>query len=296
MGSCGSPVVKRKSMQLAQMNQLARVISNIWKRVDRRRSEKDNEPILYFMYRVLTRSIRIIWRISNLPNREFQLSIYGVFLRKRSNDFTYRCCLYGHYGTFLADEIEKIKRPTIFLDIGANIGLFTLIASKNSSIEAIYAFEPDPSTFPFLKENVKSNHASRVNLIPLALSNSSGSANLYGMDGHSGASSTINSSSSSVSHVINSVGHQYLDSNVTIPMGSEIFVKIDVEGSELNALKGLANWSNFPSVTNIFIEFDTAMSDVTEMESFLRTHGYDSIKRSGSTIHWDELWIKMPTN
>jgi predicted RNA methylase len=85
-------------------------------------------------------------------------------LKRRDANFTYNFCLYEYCGTFLADEIELITIPTVFLDIGANIGLFSILAAKNEEITKVYAIEPDIYNIPFLEENVDYNRACNVEL------------------------------------------------------------------------------------------------------------------------------------
>ena len=52
-----------------------------------------------------------------------------------------------------------IKRNWVVLDIGANIGYFTLIFSKLVGKNGkVFAFEPDPDNFEILKRNIVENH------------------------------------------------------------------------------------------------------------------------------------------
>lgn len=49
-------------------------------------------------------------------------------------------------------------KPQIVLDIGGHLGTFSIFAARQSDQVKIYAFEPSPSTFRFLKDNLKLNH------------------------------------------------------------------------------------------------------------------------------------------
>lgn len=49
-------------------------------------------------------------------------------------------------------------RDKVFVDIGANIGYFSLLAAK-AGAKTVYAFEPVPSTFEILQKNIVRNHA-----------------------------------------------------------------------------------------------------------------------------------------
>ena len=68
--------------------------------------------------------------------------------------------------------LRAFLRPNdIFVDIGANIGLFTLIAAERvESTGAVYAFEPSSDTFHRLRENVDLNSLTHVQCYQAALS------------------------------------------------------------------------------------------------------------------------------
>ena len=62
-------------------------------------------------------------------------SAYGVKLHSKWGDATFNLCLSGTYGYFFSDFLNNIEKPTNFVDIGANQGIYTLIASKNRNIK-----------------------------------------------------------------------------------------------------------------------------------------------------------------
>lgn len=59
--------------------------------------------------------------------------------------------------------------PGLMIDVGANVGLVTLILAKRYSARQIVAFEPNPATFDVLRENVRGNHACNVVVEPYAI-------------------------------------------------------------------------------------------------------------------------------
>jgi FkbM family methyltransferase len=75
-------------------------------------------------------------------------------------------------------EINELKfleyilnEGDIFIDIGANIGLHTIYsANKVGELGKVYAFEPTPSTFLKLKDNIELNHFKNVELINIGIS------------------------------------------------------------------------------------------------------------------------------
>lgn len=69
----------------------------------------------------------------------------------------------------------KIKDARVILDIGANIGIYSLYALFNNKMAKIYAFEPEEDNFNQIKDNVKINNV-QGKIVPfkLAISNKSG--------------------------------------------------------------------------------------------------------------------------
>jgi len=72
------------------------------------------------------------------------------------------------------------KTSDVFFDIGANIGYYSLLASsiRKGSL-SVYAFEPMPSAFQYLVENIAINGFNNIKPQQLALSDQQGSATFY---------------------------------------------------------------------------------------------------------------------
>jgi tRNA G37 N-methylase Trm5 len=89
--------------------------------------------------------------------------------------------IYGVYEEYETDLIKKeIDRGDVVLDLGANIGYYTLLFAKKVGDEGrVYAFEPDPTNFSLLKKNVEINGYRNVVLIQKAVSNKNGKLKLY---------------------------------------------------------------------------------------------------------------------
>ena len=71
---------------------------------------------------------------------------------------------------------RSLRHVDNFVDVGANIGYFTSLASSFKNISSVHSFEPHPFIFEILKRNATSD---KVNLNPFAASNTNGSAKLY---------------------------------------------------------------------------------------------------------------------
>lgn len=132
-----------------------------------------------------------------------------------------------------------------FIDIGANIGSFTLVAAKIAKRGEVHAFEPSAHHFARLSNNVALNHFSNVHLNRQGLSDKPGTATLFlpnakGAMNNSGAASLY--SSGSDMQVREDIELITLDDYVSSHGIERIdVIKIDIEGAEYDALKGARN-------------------------------------------------------
>ena len=236
----------------------------------------------------------IYWIISgnHITKQGFQLSNYGVWLAERQGDKTYNFGMDAVYVNTLERQLLAISDETVFIDIGANIGVFSLIAAQNPRILSIHSFEPDASSFEFLVVNIERNRAEKIHSHNYAIGVDSGEALLTRNEFHSGLAKIVTDTRSNDNvNTVKMVNHKYLDENIVLEDGS-FFVKIDVEGYELEVLNTLRNTEFFTRISKFFIEFDLDFGKVQEVENFLKLNGFVERGRWGSNTHWDALWLK----
>ncbi len=77
---------------------------------------------------------------------------------------------YEKYETALL--LSHINKNSVCVDVGANIGYYTLLMAKR--VKKVYAFEPDKKCFEILKKNVEENNLKNVVLINKAASDKEG--------------------------------------------------------------------------------------------------------------------------
>jgi FkbM family methyltransferase len=77
--------------------------------------------------------------------------------------------------------LERVLSPgKIFIDVGANFGVYTLIASKLVGERGgVFAFEPTAQSFAILRQNIALNHFSNVRAFQVALAQARGKSWLY---------------------------------------------------------------------------------------------------------------------
>jgi len=138
--------------------------------------------------------------------------------------------------------ILSIARPdTIFFDVGANTGLFSLAIAQKVSHARVYAFEPCAWSFKVLMENIRFNGLDNVMPIRTAIGDYTGEAvlliNAKGKDGLNTIGSPTRSDCKVVGH--EKVPIVTLDAFVKNNNISRVDVmKVDVEGAELLIFRG----------------------------------------------------------
>ena len=144
------------------------------------------------------------------------------------------------FGTYEPEETRlfrsKCRPGDTVIDVGANVGWYTIIASKlvgkNGSV---IAFEPEPENFAILKRNVLANGCDNVILEQKALSNAAETLTLYLDEVNKGMHSIVFDQKGGTIKVEALRLDDYLENRFK----KVDFVKIDVEGAEPMVLEGM---------------------------------------------------------
>lgn len=140
-----------------------------------------------------------------------------------------------------------------FIDVGANIGWYILIASRIVGTKGrVIAFEPAPSSFELLRHNANLNHCGNTILEPKALSNKGGEFPLYLGATNKGHNSILKTSETRQSVVVEAVT---LDEYLGNDEGEIALIKIDTEGAEGFVLAGMEQTLRNHPRTVIIMEF-----------------------------------------
>ena len=104
--------------------------------------------------RVRCELLKFLRNLQQILSREYVLSEYGIIFKKNWKDQTFRFYINASYGYFFWNFLSEISNEFIFIDIGANQGLYTICAAKNKFCSKVYSFEPINQTFSLLAKNV----------------------------------------------------------------------------------------------------------------------------------------------
>ena len=120
----------------------------------------------------------------------------------------------------------------LFVDIGSNVGIHGLTIAKKHPKIKVYNFEPNSRLIKLQKRSLRKNNLQNVELFDYALSDKNKEGFLYTTYTSTGESSLI---------PLNNLGFKkkiYIKRFDELSVSDNIGVKIDVEGNELNVLKG----------------------------------------------------------
>jgi FkbM family methyltransferase len=142
---------------------------------------------------------------------------------------------YEPFETELASQ--EIKPGHVVVDIGANIGYYTLLFARQvGPTGKVIAFEPDPGNFQLLKKNVRANGYHNVVLVQKAVANVTGTMRLFVCSHNQGDHRLYDSHDGRRAIDIETTT---LDDALAKETRAVNFIKMDIQGSEPGALRGM---------------------------------------------------------
>jgi FkbM family methyltransferase len=167
---------------------------------------------------------------------------------------------------------RSLKHSENFVDVGANIGYFTSLASSMDTIKSIQSFEPHPFIFEILKRN---SHSEKIALYSIAASSENGSAELYipkDFELNMGIASLEKPKEEEVEKI--EIETKPLDD--ILDPNLKYCIKIDTEGHEASVLEGAHALLQNKSFNYIFFE---------EFESYPEAKSFKLLRDNGYSIH-----------
>jgi len=157
------------------------------------------------------------------------------------------------YEQWMLTNIQKLPyRKGVWLDIGAHVGNHTIFFSNHCQADEVWAYEPTPSTFAILEQNVNNNPGNVVRLFNCAVGAKKGYCTVKESKNGSGKNSITKSKGKTKLEIVGDIS------------ASVALIKIDVEGFEFEVLKGAMPVieRDFPE---LFVETFEPMEKVLEM-------------------------------
>lgn len=229
----------------------------------------------------------IFWQLSHYVNSgEKSITFFnGAKMIIRKSDTGVTGNIYVGIQDFyeLSFALHYLDEKDVFVDVGANVGFYSIILSKSKNVKSI-AFEPIPSTFYKLEKNVQINSLSnKVFFKNIAIGSSIGQLRM------SSHLDTVNHVKSNSNESIHDIFVEVCDlstffSNEECPS----LIKIDVEGFETEVIAGMQNIISSNKLKAIIIElngsggrygYDESLIHQTLLSHSFKPFHYDPFER-----------------
>jgi len=199
---------------------------------------------------------------------------------------------FGSYEkAYCACWIKFSRHAKVIFDIGANVGLYSLLAAATNASARIHAFEPTPEIAASFRENIRLNELQNIFLSRLGVGNKSGHAFLQrfmgGEDVYDGMNfiSTKKPAHANLPISVVTLADYCRQNEIT----RIDLMKMDIEGGEYDALLGAKNLLESQAIGCIFLELveshaNRAGHSTVEIKRLLANAGYQIF-----TLHSGEL-------
>jgi FkbM family methyltransferase len=189
--------------------------------------------------------------------------------------------------------LDRIPENGIALDIGAHIGIWTVPMALHRPSARIFAFEGAPGTYRRLQTNVERNSLANIQTFHCAVSDTTGTilfqspqnASVFGrISAHGNSRGRYDETQSNavpcttIAHFCAEHGISHID-----------FMKVDVEGAELNVLRGATPLLSERSIDVIWMEIDATNQrdfghSLEAIADFLGTVRYGARRASAPSV------------
>ncbi len=155
----------------------------------------------------------------------------------------------------LTTEMFKkvVKEGDVVVDLGANIGYFTLLAARLVGKKGkVYAFEPEPINYSLLLKNIELNGYDNIVAVQKAVSNVTGKVRLFLDKKDTGAHTIYQPGDKREFIEVESVTLDEFFKDKKHPIN---VIKMDVEGAEIAAFSGMDRIIRESENLKMFVEF-----------------------------------------
>jgi FkbM family methyltransferase len=216
--------------------------------------------VLDWMQRVYMRLLTYL-----TPVKECQ-TVFGATIYCHSRDFVQRRIrffgIFEHNLTFFF--MSQLRKGDVYVDLGANIGYYTLLASKLvGSTGRVISVEAAPTIFAALQQNLQINGCPNVTSLNVAATAKRCRVSIEAVDRHNSGTTEIR-----IDDNVGAVQGLPFREIVGEDIGRVRFIKIDVEGSEAPLLKAiLGALSDLPE--DLTVASEVSFASATFVKQFV---------------------------
>ncbi|MCJ2134409.1 FkbM family methyltransferase [Methylobacterium sp. J-026] len=202
---------------------------------------------------------------------------YGFKIYTNTTDFIQRAVFnFGVWEPDVSAAISKMLKPgDLFVDVGANIGYYTLLASKIvGRTGEVISIEAHPNIFRLLNKNVELNSVDNVTTINIAVSDLEKEIEFF-----TGPQKSLGESTTVSKRGFTSIGKVAAKPITHIISHDKLrkisLIKIDIEGAEAEVLRDImSNIELFPKDLKIICEIASESEDRNYIFDTLKSHGF----------------------
>lgn len=201
------------------------------------------------------------------------------------------------------DWIDASLRPgDVFLDVGANIGVYSLYASRRRPSVRVLAIEPEFSNLHLLRDNVIANALEQsIDIFGLALGATSGLTFLEVHDPTPAAAyhcalpvTTVLETPERTVGCREGVAMLTLDRFCDAMACEPSLIKIDTDGGEVDILTGAHATLRSPALRSVLIEMPPDAGERARCEALLATAGLVEVRRPSASASANAVWGRNP--
>jgi FkbM family methyltransferase len=229
---------------------------------------------------VATLARLLMWTAAECIVKDLRFQQDGLHFITMRNNF---CGLFSYVGgdyekALLGNLKKNLSSGGVFCDVGANIGMYSVTGGRSVGESGrVIAIEAHPLTFQYLERNIALNQLTNIIALNVAVgAESQGNVEMEYSHGNSGSTHVANGGSPNTVRVavmtLDDILKQRLINRID-------FLKLDVEGFEVFALKGARNTLIGNPQIIVQTEIDARMlgryqSKPEEVVSFLESLGF----------------------
>jgi FkbM family methyltransferase len=179
---------------------------------------------------------------------------FQIFLNPNDSKISASIALTGSYSVLQEPLITRlfetqVKKSSTVVDVGANIGWFSLVAAKRA--KQVHAFEPEPMSYGLLQKSIDANEFDNIVAHPFCVSDHDGVETLYLSDSRNKGINSIVRKIAPMGIPVSSVTLDTL-----FPTEHIDLLKLDVEGAESKVLAGAQRLIRERRISQIIMEWN----------------------------------------
>jgi FkbM family methyltransferase len=182
----------------------------------------------------------------------------------------------------LSRILERLKPGDVFLDVGSNLGIFTVFGARAVGRQGtVISCEPGTEAFKQLQTNIELNEFTNVKPLKLALSDKHSTMRLVLGESATLCGMAHLSEEDEPAEEVPTVSYDSLVAQRGLPIPG--VVKIDIEGHEYSAMKGMRKTLADPACFAIFCEIHPyalpSGLSVQDVTSLIESFGFELVSR-----------------